>query len=125
MPEELRNKSIHDLRTIAQSFGVTDIFEKDIIHLAQEIEIKQQKLIPAHTVLPPKPEYDARLMTKPPARKSSIALITELVEPYIKLGLKLRFEEENWFMAYGDKNDSGSIRIPPRHVLNCAERLLR
>lgn len=125
MPDELRKKSLHDLRVIAQSFGITDIFEKDAVHLQQEIELKQQKLIPPPRPLPPRPEYDARLMTKPPARKSDMKIITELLEPYIKIGLKLRFTEENWFMDYGVKNDTGSLRIPPRHILNCAERLMR
>lgn len=125
MDQELRKKSVHDLRTIAQSFGVTDIFEKDAVHLAQEIELKQQKLIPPPLVLPPPPDYDARLMTKPPARRSSMSEITDLLAPYIKIGLKLTFDNEHWYMHSGVKNDCGTIRMPLRNILDCAVKVMR
>lgn len=125
MVAELRNKSIHDLRVIAQSFGVTDIFEKDAIHLAQEIELKQQRLIPPPPVIIPKPEYDARLMTKPPARRSTTIAATELLAPYIQRGLKLSFTEETWSMAFGTKNDCGSLRMPLRNMIICAQKVMQ
>lgn len=125
MANELSKKSIHDLRVIAQSFGVPDIFEKDALHLVQEIELKQQNLVPPAIELPPKPEYDARLMTKPPSRRTNMGEITELLEPYIKMGLRLRFDEESWYMDYQQRNDSGTIRMPLRTVLAQAERLMR
>lgn len=111
---------------MAQAFGVTDIFEKDHAHLLQEIELKQQTILkPALPDLPPKPEYDARLMTKPPARRSSVLEITEMLAPYVKMGLKLSFDEEHWYMAHGKKNDQGTIRMPMRTVLQCAEKVMR
>lgn len=111
---------------MAQAFGVTDIFEKDTQHLIQEIEIKQQKIFkPPAVTLPLKPEYDGRLMTKPPSRRSSMMDITELLEPHIMLGLKLSFSEERWQMAFGKKTDDGTLRMPLRHVLHCAERIMR
>ena len=121
---ELRHKSIHELRGMAQAFGISDIFEKDAIKLSQEIELKQQSLIPPPVVLPPRPEYDSRLMTKPPSRRASMGDITDLLEPYIMRGLKLTFDEEHWFMANGVKNDTGTIRMPLRHVLDAARRVM-
>jgi hypothetical protein len=121
---DLRKKSVHELRTMAQAFGVTDIFEKDAIHLVQEIELKQQKLIPAPTILPPKPEYDARLMDAKPAQRGDMDEITELLKPYIERGLHLRFEEECWFMDAGKKTDTGTIRMPLKSVLECARRVM-
>jgi len=123
--DELRQKSIHELRGIAQSFGITDIFEKDAVRLAQEIELKQVKLVPPPPILPEKPQYDARLMTKPPARISKPMEITELLEPYIVLGLKVRMDEERWYFAYGEKTDEGPLRMPPRNILICAEKIMR
>lgn len=121
----LKHKSIHELRGMAQSFGITDIFEKDATHLAQEIELKQQKLIPAPVILPDKPEYDAGLMTRPPARRASMDEITTLLEPYIKMGMRLTFDNEVWSMSSGVKNDTGSIRMPLIHVLECARKVVQ
>lgn len=126
MNEELRKKSIHDLRVMAQAFGVNEIFEKDAARLIQEIELKQEKIFtPPVVELPFKPEYDARLMTKPPSRRSSPNEITDLLEPYIKIGLKLRLDEERWYMVCGAKTDEGTIRMPLRHVLECARRIMK
>lgn len=122
---ELRNEPLVKLRGMAQAFGITDIFEKDAVHLAQEIELKQQKMVEPEIPLPPKPEYDARLMTKPPSRRSSAVEITELLAEHIKRGLKLSFTEEQWYMACGIKNDQGTIRMPLRHVMECANKVMR
>lgn len=110
---------------MAQSFGITGIFEKTVTQLSQEIELKQQALIPPPLILPDKPEYDARLMSKPPARRTNAEEITKLLEPYIKMGLKLSFDEEHWFMHLGIKNDTGSIRMPLVHILECARKVIQ
>jgi hypothetical protein len=124
MANELRYKSIHDLRGMAQAFGITDIFEKDVIRLSQEIELKQKELIPAPVPLPPRPEYDARLMDKPPGRRASMEEMLDLLEPYIIRGLKVTFDEEHWFMHSGVKNDTGTIRMPLKHVLEAARKVM-
>lgn len=124
--DELRKKSIHDLRVMAQAFGINDIFEKDANHLVQEIELKQQNICkPALPDLPPKPDYDARLMTKPPSRRSSPIEVTELLKPYITLGLKVRLDEERWYFSFANKTDEGTLRMPLRTVLECAAKVMR
>lgn len=122
---ELRKKSVHDLRVMAQAFGITEIFEKDAVHLAQEIELKQQTLSPPPVPLPPKPEYDARLMTLIPSAMGSAVEITELLSAHIALGLKLSFDMESWRMAHGKKEDHGTLRMPLRNILICADKVLR
>lgn len=125
MHKELRDRSIHELRGMAQAFGITDIFEKDVLKLVQEIELKQQKLVDPPKPLPPRPEYDARLMTAQPSAMGSPIEITDLLEPHIRIGLKLRFDEECWHMSNGNKFDTGSLRMPLRQILDCAEKVLR
>lgn len=122
---ELQKKSIHDLRVMAQAFGVPDIFEKDALHLIQEIELKQQKIFEPKQALPPKPEYDARLMTRTPTHKSSMLEITNMLKPHIAMGLRLKFDHEHWQMNFRVKEDSGSMRMPLRDVLLCAERIMQ
>lgn len=122
---DLRKKSIHDLRVVAQAFGVNDVFSKDQAHLIQEIELKHR---PVHVaaVLPPLPAYDARLMTKPPSKRSNAEELVPLLEPYIALGLKVTFDDngERWFMTCGKRNDEGTMRMPLKGVVECARKLL-
>ncbi len=120
----LVSKSIVELRGIAQSLSISDVFQKDKIQLLQAIEMKQQSLIPAPKIEIPKPEYDARLMTKPPSRKSDQQEIEKIIAPYVARGLKISFDDERWYMSFGKKTDEGTIRMPLRIVLRCAEKVL-
>lgn len=124
MNPELQKKSLTDLRTIAQAYGVTDIFEKDAAHLTQEIELKQVAMVPPPPPPPPRPN-DVRIMTARPASIVSPMSITESLEPHISLGLKLSFEGDHWSMTCGKKSDTGTLRMPLRDIIGCAERVLR
>lgn len=121
----LANKSLTELRGIAQSFGVSDIFQKDTLQLIQAIEAKQKTMSPAPVVSIPRPEYDARLMTKPPGKITNRQEIEELLKPYVARGLHIKYDEERWYMTIGKKNDQGTLRMPLRVVLKCAEELMR
>lgn len=125
LTDNLRKKSIHDLRVMAQAFGINDVFSKDQAHLIQEIELKH-KPVQIVVQLPPLPAYDARLMTKPPSKRSNAEELVPLLESYIALGLKLSFDDngERWFMTCGKRNDEGTMRMPLKAVVECARRLL-
>ncbi len=126
MSKPLRDRSIHELRGMAQAFGVNDIFEKDATHLIQEIELKQQSLAPPKQPLPPLPQYDARLMTKPPSKRSVPDEAVTLLEPYITRGLRFTIDDnaETWSMVFGKVTDSGTMRMPMRHLLEAARRVM-
>lgn len=119
-------KSLTELRGIAQSMGVKDIFQKDVKHLAQEILTKQQELTPPPVPLELLPPYDARLMTKPPAKRVDPLEAVKLIEPYIKRGLKLEFSEngEHWTMRRGPMMDTGTTRMPMRNFIYCAQKMM-
>lgn len=121
----LSTKSFTQLRIIAQGLGIADVFQMDRAHLQQAIEAKQQAMIPAPKIEIPKPEYDARLMTKPPAKKSDQQMVEELLQPYVQRGLRLSFDDERWYMQWDKRNDQGTLRMPPRVVLRCADRLMK
>lgn len=122
----LKTKSIHDLRTIAQSFGIADIFSKDKDRLLHEIELKQQSIAVQPKVEIEKPVYDARLMTKPPAKMFTEDEAREILKPYIEVGMRLTFPQpEVWELSFATKKDSGSMRMPLRVFLGCAERLIQ
>ena len=79
MNPELLKKSVHDLRIMAQAFGVTDIFEKDQKRLIQDIELKQENSFVPSIQLPPRPMYDGRLMTASPSEISSPEELVDLL----------------------------------------------
>jgi len=123
---QLRDKPLVELRGMAQAFGVPDIFEKDATQLAQEIELRRDSMADdVAPKLPERPIYDARLMTTHKDKKTNPQAIVGILEQHITMGLKLSFDEERWYMAWGERNDEGTLRMPLRHVLDCAERLMR
>ena len=121
----LRDKSLTDLRNMAQSFSIPDIFQMEKHQLVQAIELKQQAMIPEPKVHIPQPEYDARLMTKPPARRSDRELVEELLQPYVTRGLRLSFDDERCYMSIGKKNDQISLRSTLRVVKYVADQLMK
>lgn len=124
----LESKSIHDLRQIAQSFGIAPdkLFQMDAVQLRQAIELRQEKMQPVPEIVIPKPEYDARLMTKPPSKSSTQDQIVELLKPFTSIGMHLDFPEaETWRMRHGKKEDTGTIRQPLRIIRQCAEKIMK
>jgi hypothetical protein len=119
----LQNKTIVQLRGIAQSYDIPDIFSMDEVKLKQAIEIKQGGLFPEKKIEIPKPAYDSRLMTKVPGKMASQVEAEALLKPYMDKGLKVSFTQEQWFMSLGKKTDQGTMRMPLRHLVNCAAKL--
>lgn len=120
----LRNKSVHQLRAIAQGYSIPDIFSMDDKQLIQAIELKQQDMIPAPTIAIPQPAYDARLMTKPPSRLSDEEQVRDVLTPHIAAGLRVTFDPERWYMQWDKRTDEGTLRMPLRVVLRCAEKIM-
>lgn len=109
---------------MAQAFGVSDIFSKTAEQLEQDIEAKKRPVVAIKEEIHISP-YDARLMTKAPSRKTSQEEIQEILQPFVDVGLKLRFDEERWYMSIGNKTDEGTLRMPLRVVVECAKRIYR
>jgi len=82
--------------------------------------------VPVKDVLPEPAAYDARLMTKPPSRKSDKELALEVLAPFIAKGLHVDFpNEEEWRMKWGKREDTGTLRMPPRVIVGCAKEMMR
>lgn len=121
----LNEKTLTELRTIAQGLGVGDIFSKSPNQLIQDIELKHKELIPQPKIpAPPLAPYDARLMTAQPGAMCDKESLMELLEPYIKRGLKVEIGDENWKFSFGKKNDMGTLRMPLRTALKKAAEVL-
>ena len=115
----LEKKTLTELRTIAQGLGVTEIFSKSKAHLLQGIEQKHKDLIPVEKIIIPI-EYK----TLPSGKMSDKEQLMDLLQPYIKRGLKVVIEEETWRFSFGRKSDSGTLRMPLRIALKKAQEIL-
>lgn len=126
MQKPLEQRSLSEIRGIAQSLGIPDIFSKDAKHLLQDISLKRDLATKPKITLPPLPPFDARMMDKSPSRRSNPKEIVEVLEPYIKLGLKLSFDEhgERWYARYGERTDEAPTRMPLRQIILLIHRLM-
>lgn len=120
----LAQKSLTELRAIAQGLGVSEIFSKAPNQLIQDIQLKHKDLITPEKITIPAPHYDARLMTASPAQMCDKDILLGLLEPYIKRGLKVDIGDETWKFSFGKKMDSGTLRMPLRIALTKAQEVL-
>lgn len=120
-------KTIHELRAIAQGYGVSgNIFSMGENELNQAIQLKQTELAPKPSIIIPPPEYDGRLRHKPPSKTSSKNDIRELLKPYTDIGMQLSFPlPETFHMSYNKKEDTGNIKQPLRVILGCAREIMK
>lgn len=122
----LKNRSIHQLRQIADGYGIANVFSKDANQLIQAIEAKQTDMVRDVSQPIPRPEYDARLMLKPPSKSSDEREVLNLLQGHISKGLHIEFPEvDRWHMKWGVKEDTGNMRVPLRVILDCADRLMK
>ena len=99
-------------------------FGDDRNALMQKISLRQTEILPPPIpVIIPTPE-DQRLRTRTPSKTSDEEMIRQMLQPYVDRGLHLSFSDGLFHMKHGIKTDSGTMRQPPRVILNCAKRLM-
>lgn len=122
----LQDKSITELRTIAQGLGVAGILSKTSSQLISAIEAKKETIF---EVKPPAPEtiiIDSRLRDAPPAESVTEDMLLEVLLPFINRGLIVEFPDEyTWEMINGKRTDTGTMAQPLRNVVRCAERIMK
>jgi len=123
----VHDKSIHQLRAIAEGYGIPNIFSKQKHELVQAIELCQKAQLPDQKITPPpRREYDTRIMSRRPANSFSKEDALDVLEPYFVYGLKIEFPDpDRWHMTLKGKEDTGTMRMPLRVLLDCADRLLK
>ena len=123
----LVNKSITELRGVAQAMGVVWGFGDDKDRLIHLIETKRDVTVPPAPVLDIPLPNNQLLRTLPPARISREQEIMGFMQPYIDRGLRFTISDDlqTWSMQAGIKTDSGTMRQPPRILIECAEKVLK
>lgn len=115
----LHEKTLTELRTIAHGLGVDEIFTKTPAVLIHDIEVKHSALIPKEKIVIP---VEYRLISSTDMCDKTELL--ELLEPYIKRGLKVVIGEDTWRFSFGNRNDTGTLRMPIRIALKKAAEIL-
>lgn len=115
----LANKSLVELRGIAQSLSIPDIFQKDSVQLVQAIELKQQSFAPA-----PKIEIPVHVVTVTDAMECTPEQVKAACKPFTDRGLHLSFTDTQWKMKHGKKADEGTLKMPIRIVIKCAQKVM-
>ena len=119
-------KSIVELRGIAQAIGAKYSFGDDANKLQRAIDKRLAERIPEPPPLEESTPMDHRLRSKPPARGITQRQLDEALSDHKGRGLKLYFpKEETWQISFNKKHDSGTLRMPLRVILKCADEILR
>jgi hypothetical protein len=122
---ELAERSIHDLRSIAQGYGIANLFQLDKPALLQQIRLKQQDMQPKTSNVPEVAPYDGRLFGDQPLETSEDNL-REVLQEHISRGLKLDFlPPDAWRLRIADREDTGTLRQPLFKIVQAADNLLR
>lgn len=117
-------QSLTQLRGLAQSLGCDYSFGDSAAILKQKIAAKQAEMLPPPPPVVLVPPEDQRLRNVEPARESDAAMIEEMLAPLCARGLRLSFEGDQFNMAFLKRTDSGTLRQPPRAILQCAIKLM-
>ena len=118
----LKDKSLTELRNIAQVIGIPDIFEKSSGQLLQLIEAAELGKTVDPIEMPP--AFVGLTNERRLAPLLDPSTVVDMLAPWIKIGLKVRLEGDRWYLANGERTDEGSMRMPLRHVWQCAEKLM-
>ena len=108
----LTDKTLTEVRELAQTLGIQDIFSKTRKKLEQEIALIQK---PAD-IAPEPIVVDIVQAEEFP--------VDDVLKPFIDRGLRYRVDNGRWYMAHGERTDEGSLDMPIAHIVRCAEKIL-
>lgn len=122
----LETESITGLRAMAQAMGVVINFADDKKSLLLKIKQAAASKLPTASIDSNEP-MDYRLRVKPPLRACTQKEIYEALQPLFERGLILDFpNEEQWRLQKIIRHeDSGTLWMPLRSVIEAAKRLLK
>lgn len=115
-----KQKTIHELRSSAQAKGIKFSFSDDALQLAQKINAVGEALKPAPEVVPV--IHVVRDGSTMAIRQEKAR---ELLQYHVERGLHVTFpSEDTWHIKLANREDSGTLHMPPEVLLMAANRLL-
>lgn len=130
------DKSLPQLRAMAQAMGVAVGFADSKESVGAAIAAALATLVVQTAPVPTTPtpvtalqaamREDPRLRTLPPARNLACDQVVAALAPLLGQGLAIAFPSpDSWQLRYGQREDSGSLHVPLRVIMNCATALMR
>lgn len=121
----LENKTITELRGYAQAMGIKFDWGWDRPRLLREIKSTIDVTLQRPTVSDE--PSDQRLRTVPPARNLSQVEVMKALERFKERGLVVTFPTpDTIYMTHTVvKEDSCSLRVPLRTIIECAKKVLQ
>lgn len=122
---EYDTHSIAELREIVASIGG---FHGNLLatprhELVGFIRNSQKPPPPPVPVMPIPTNDDERYRTRPPAKYTDEKELRRALEPYLEKGMTLEVHGQSFLLRYAGREDSGTMRQPPRAILKAAHRL--
>ncbi len=116
----LDKKNMTELRGIAQSLGVKNVFSLKKSQLIDKIKIKSSEV--AADTTPPRVETIIIEIPQEPVREPD--RLAEVLSEFISRGLRFNIKDTRWYMGFVGRTDEGGVDMPIRAIIKCAERLI-
>lgn len=117
----LKEKSLTELRSIAQSMGIIPRYDVGKEHLLQQISSHVTERVQA----PTKP-IEVNIIGGADDRALTQASITEAMKGFAELGLVVTFpDSRTWELSCNGKRDSGTMSMSLWNIVNCAKELVK
>ena len=122
----LEERSITELRAMAQAMDAKFVFSDDKQRLITIIRDCMQAKIPKPRIPDNIEPSDDRFIIRPPKYVCTQREVIDALQPMIDAGLQVTFPTtDTWFLRFGKREDTGSMKMPPLHVLRCAKEIMR
>lgn len=120
MAKQLEERSLTELRAMASAMGVSVSFADDKGKLLKAIRAEV-------AAKAPKPLPFAPLVPSDPLNQGSWqGSVKEALQHMIDRGLILSFPtSDQWHMQRDQKSDSGTMKMPLRGIVRCAEAVMK
>ena len=122
----LEERSITELRALAQAMGADYNFGMDCDALRQSIRDHMEAQVPKPRIPDDLRPTDIRVATDLSDIVVTQVDVAEACLNSIDRGMRLTFPTpDTWMMEYGKKQDSGTLRMPLVDVVRCARELMK
>jgi len=126
----LSEKSLSELRGIAQALDVPSLFQLDKLRLIQAIELKQKTDVSREEkdlidrIYFKQRDFLRESGTDGLGVVQAKETLTEVLRPFVDRGLRFWIDGDRWYMERGMKTDEGHVSTPINVVVCCAKTLM-
>ena len=122
-PDDLQDKSIEDLRAIVTDYHAS-------WHHREKKETLIERICELSVIIQPdqknkRTTEQPQKIEKPAPNMLTDEEILEALTEQIERGLLVRVDDVSWSIRFRDKTDTGSLTMPLRTIIRCADTIMR